>query len=138
VIVLDSSFLYALIDGADARHREAADWYRRNDEEALTTPLVIAEVDHLAVRLGEDATRAFHADLLAGAYEVVWRAEMLATSIEVAAGYSDLDLGLTDASLVALADLHSTVRLASFDERHFRTVRPLSGRPAFTLLPIDA
>ena len=43
-----------------------------------------------------------------------------------------------DASLVALAARLGTTSIATFDERHFRAMQPLTGEPAFTLLPVDA
>ena len=55
---------------------------------------------------------------------------------EVAERYGDLGLGLTDATLVALAARLGTDRIATFDERHFRTVRTLGGG-SFILLPMD-
>jgi uncharacterized protein len=51
--------------------------------------------------------------------------------------YTDLDLGLADCSIVVLAARYETQRLFSFDERHFRAVRPLQGG-AFEILPADA
>ena len=39
--------------------------------------------------------------------------------------------------MVVLAGRHGTTCLLTLDERHFRTVRPLTGR-SFTLLPADA
>ena len=51
--------------------------------------------------------------------------------------YPDLGLGLTGASLVCLAARLSVVSLATFDERHFRAVRPLAGGSAFRILPAD-
>jgi predicted nucleic acid-binding protein len=51
--------------------------------------------------------------------------------------YRDLELGLADASLAVLADRHRTNRLASFNERAFRAITPLSGGH-FTILPADA
>jgi uncharacterized protein len=50
--------------------------------------------------------------------------------------YRDLELGLADASMVVLAEQWSTYTLATFDQRHFRTVTALDGK-AFTLLPAD-
>jgi predicted nucleic acid-binding protein len=50
--------------------------------------------------------------------------------------YRDLRLGLSDASLVVLANRYGTNRLLTFDERAFRAVAPLSGG-AFTILPAD-
>lgn len=55
----------------------------------------------------------------------------------VAQQYPDLDVGLTDASLVVLAHRHRTHDVLTLDERHFRTMRALDGRP-FRMLPADA
>jgi predicted nucleic acid-binding protein len=50
--------------------------------------------------------------------------------------YADLDLGLADCALVIVARRYDTTRIISFDERHFRAVRPLQGG-TFTILPAD-
>jgi hypothetical protein len=51
--------------------REALEWYERLDAELVTTPLVLAEADHLAAtRGGPRAVRAFRDDVRAGAYLV--------------------------------------------------------------------
>jgi hypothetical protein len=48
-------------------------------------------------------------------------------------------IGLTDASLVVLAERLGTTDIATLDERHFRTLRPLAGGvDAFRLLPADS
>jgi uncharacterized protein len=139
VIVIDTSVIYALLDRRDRLHRQAASWYRGVDEDVATTPLVLAEVDHLAMtRAGARATRAFRRDVRAGAYAVEWWAEAADLSAEIADRYHDAELGMTEASLVALAERIGTTRVATFDERHFRAVRPLSGGDAFIVLPVDA
>jgi predicted nucleic acid-binding protein len=139
VIVLDTSVIHALLDRADRRHAESVAWYETADEDLATTPLVIAEADHLAAtRAGPVATRAFRHDVAVGAYSVEWWGAAPAQAVEIAERYEDLGLGLTDASLVALAAQLETTRLATFDERHFRAVRPLRGADHFTLLPLDA
>src|SRR6266536_5562835 len=51
--------------------------------------------------------------------------------------YADLDVGLADLSIAVLARKLGTRRILTFDERHFRVVRPLQGG-AFTLLPADS
>jgi uncharacterized protein len=49
-----------------------------------------------------------------------------------------MELGLSDASLIALAARLKTTRIATLDERHFRAVRPLTSRArSFTILPAD-
>ena len=52
--------------------------------------------------------------------------------------WSELDLGLTDASLVVLAERYETLDIATVDHRHFRAVRSLDGGRPFRLLPTDA
>lgn len=139
MIVLDTSVIYALLDADDARHRTAAGWYERVTDELVTTPLVLAETDHLALaRGGARAAAAFRADLRAGAYLVEWWASAPSEAADVADRYADLALDLTDASLVVLAARVGSVSVATFDARHFRTVRPLAGGSAFQLLPLDS
>lgn len=54
------------------------------------------------------------------------------------AKYAGLNIGLTDAVNVVFADRYGTNLVLTLDERHFRTVRPLTNRhAAFHLLPVD-
>jgi uncharacterized protein len=55
----------------------------------------------------------------------------------VAVKYRDMQLGLTDASLVVQAARHKTTKILSLDHKHFGAVRPLTGEASFTLLPRD-
>jgi len=139
VIVVDASVAYALLDERDAGHEAARSWYDQPHRDLLTTPLVLAEVDHLAAaRLGSAARSAFLGDIDRGGYYVAWWSSAVADSVQIAQRYLDLGVSLTDASLVALAARLETTSIATFDERHFRTIQPLTGEPAFTLLPVDA
>lgn len=139
MIVLDTSVLYALVDAADRRHREAVVWYDTMTDELVTTPLVLAEADHLIGARGTPAALgAFRTDVRSGAYLVEWWPSAAAEAAEIADRYADLGLGLTDASLVALAGRVGSTAIATFDERHFRAVAPITGGPAFRLLPLDA
>jgi predicted nucleic acid-binding protein len=139
MIVLDTSVLYALIDTADTHHRMSVDWYADVDDELVTTPLVLAELDHLATaRAGRRAVAAFRDDVRAGAYAVDWWTAAASAAADYADRYADLGIGLTDASLAILADRVGTIDIATFDERHFRAIRPLAGGDAFRLLPRDA
>ena len=138
MIVLDTSVIYALLDAADHLHQQARDWYVGLDDELVTTPLVLAEADHLATtRGGVHAVRAFRDDVRRGAYRVDWWASAPQESTDVADRYDSLGIGLTDASLVALAARVRTTNIATFDERHFRVIVPLAAGDAFRLLPLD-
>ena len=137
MIALDTSVVVAFMNRRDDDHERVAAWMETAGEDLFTTPLIVAEIDHLVSRAGgPDAALAFYEDLLSGAYLVEWWPE--ATAETVAAARTDQDIGLADASLLALAARLETTRVATLDERHFRVVSPLTGEPAFTLLPTDA
>jgi predicted nucleic acid-binding protein len=139
LIVLDTSFVVALLRGPETRHQEAASFYATAEGAFTTTPLVLTEIDHLLHSRGGPATvEAFYAEVRAGTLGVEWWPKLDAHAAEIATRYADLGLGLVDASLVALAGALETTRIATFDERHFRAVEPLTGEPSFTLLPADA
>jgi len=139
LIVLDTSFVVALLNGKDADHRKAAGFYANASGGFATTPLVLAEIDHLLhSRAAPPVIEAFHLEVRAGSLGVEWWSKLDVRAAEIAERYADLGLGLTDASLVALAGRLETRRIASFDERHFRAVEPLTGGASFELLPADA
>lgn len=138
-VVLDTSVLLALLNRRDPAHPAAVAWWDSEGDAVRTTPLVLAEADHLlTARAGRAGAAALRTALRQGELVDRWWDGASAASAEVAERYADLGLGLTDASLVVLAGRERTVRLATLDERHFRAVRPLDGSPAFTLLPADA
>jgi predicted nucleic acid-binding protein len=138
VIVVDTSAILAYMNSADAHHATVSAWLDAEQDELATTPLIIAEVDHMvATRGGAAALSALRADLAAGAYLVEWWPAAMGASVRVAEQYADTGLGLSDASLVVLAERLETIRIATLDERHFRAVRPLTGGDAFHLLPQD-
>jgi predicted nucleic acid-binding protein len=134
-VVLDTGVVLALYDRADAGHAPVARWIEVLDEDLVTTPLAVAEMEQAVTRRGGEAGRkALRRDLRVGAYSVRWWADGLAETLEVARRHPSLDL--IDASLVALAGLLRTSRIATFDE-HFRSLTPSRGEP-FTVLPADA
>lgn len=138
-MIADANFVYALLDRRDERHEAAVAWFRSSEAEFETTPLVMTEIDYmLRRRLGADATRAFRRDLAAGAYLIGWWPDAARACVQIAESYADLSVSLADASLVAYASRLGTVEIATFDERHFRAMRPLSHGTAFRLLPADA
>jgi predicted nucleic acid-binding protein len=138
VIIIDTSAILAYMNATDDHHELVSAWLQDLGDDLATTPLIIAEVDHLvAARGGRAALTALRVDLAAGAYLVEWWQGAMPTAVRVAEQHADTELGLADASLVALAERHQTVDIATLDERHFRAVRPLAAGEAFRLLPID-
>ena len=100
------------------------------------SPLVLAELDYLTARIaGINAELTLLTELASGAYELAaFGLDDLIRARDVVERYRDLPLGLTDASLVVLADRCGTDTIGTLDERHFRVVRSLKGRP-FRILP---
>lgn len=138
MIVVDTSVVYALLDAHDSNHEIAAAWYLGTLPPLATTPLILAEADHLtAARAGGAAQQAFHNDIARGAYDIVWWPDAAAECVEITRRYTDLEIGLADASLVALAGRLNTTSIATFDQRHFRAMQPTAGGKAFRLLPHD-
>lgn len=138
MIIVDTSAILAYMNSADTHHASVREWLASEEDDLATSPLIVAEADHLvAARGGRAATRALRADLARGAYMVEWWPGAMGAVVRVAETYADACLGLADASLVVLAERLDTVRIATLDERHFRAVRPLAGGGAFSLLPRD-
>lgn len=138
MIVVDTSVIVAYMNARDEQHQIVSRWLDTADDDLVTTPLIVAEVDHLVgARGGPTALRALRADLAAGAYLVEWWPGAITAAVNVAEQYADSDLGLADASLVAVAERFATTDIATLDERHFRLVRPLTPDTAFRLLPAD-
>jgi predicted nucleic acid-binding protein len=133
-IVLDTSVIVALFNQNDANHRAAHDWVTSTDEDLVTTPLALAEMDYHILRGGGvDAAAILWDDFESGAYGLRWWAEGLHETIRIARRHPFL--GLADASLVALAGILRTNRIATFDQ-HFRSVLTPDGEP-FVVLPDD-
>lgn len=107
-------------------------------EQRVCTPLVVAELDHVVLAwAGRAAARSLREDIERGAYQLEWCSTAIHETVAVANRYEAMDLGLTDASLVALAARLQTTHIATLDERHFRTLKPPYGSETFTLFPTD-
>lgn len=104
----------------------------------MLSPFVLAELDYLLGKfLGVSATLRLLDEVARGAYLLAsFEAADIARAREVIAAHAALAIGLSDASLVVLAERFQTRDLLTLDERHFRTLRGAGRRP-FVLLPRD-
>lgn len=136
--VVDTSAILAIFDQDHRDHSRLADLVRAEPWDLVLSPLVVAETDYmLMTRLGVAAARDFAADVAAGAYTLAaWEPRDHVATVQIAAAYHDY-VGVTDAANVVLAARHGTTQMLTFDHRHFRMLRPLTGGDAFTLLPED-
>lgn len=99
---------------------------------------VTPEVDYLlGHRLGPAARLGFIEDLAAGRFVVAHlESDDHRVVAQLERRYENLDASLADPKVIVASERHQTRRLLTFDERHLRTLRPLSGG-RFTLLPAD-
>ena len=133
-VVIGADFVLALARRADPRHAEALSLLEVLDEDLVTSPLALADLDRaVAQATGVEGQRSAWRDFERGAYAVRWWADALKETLGIARAHPDTDL--TTASLVALAGRVNTRRVATFDER-FRTLTTPDGE-AFVVLPAD-
>jgi uncharacterized protein len=137
LILADTSALLALLDRDAHQHREVDSFVAATEEPLVLSPFVLAELDYLvADRFGVDAELAVLADVSEGAYELApFEGPDVTRARTIIVQYRDLRIGLTDASLVVLAERYGTNRVLTLDERHFRALRV--GRKRFVILPTD-
>jgi uncharacterized protein len=139
VIIADTSGLYAIFNRRQPEHEAARIAVERDGGPLLLSPLVLAELDCFVVtRLGARAEQKVLVELRSPAYRLAaFTDDDFKLASEVAVKYSDMQLGLTDASIVVQAARHRTTRILSLDHKHFAAVRPLTSDANFTLLPRD-
>jgi predicted nucleic acid-binding protein len=138
LIIADTSGLLAAF-GVDARrHQQARSAYEDNTGPVILSPFVLAELDYLLLsRAGIKAELELLREVAAGVFELAsFSPADTRQAADLAERYADLRIGLADASIVILAARYRTTRLLTFDERHFRAIKPLHA-DAFTILPAD-
>ncbi len=125
-VIADTGPLYALIDKSDAWHKRVLEWWRKNREPVVVPVFVLPEVCYLLhTRISQQAEAAFVRAITDGEFIIeplefddVTRVEALLRK------YSDLDLGLVDASVIATAERLDATEVLTTDRRHFSAVRP--------------
>ncbi len=133
---MDTGVVLALLDRGDAHHDRALALFDATGDRWALPWAILPEVDYLITRHGgEGAGDAFRTDLAEGAWLVDWGHEAdLVGANRILMRYSDLELGLVDAVVMAMAERHGAEAIATFDLRHFGAV-VLKGTPK--LLPRD-
>lgn len=139
MIVLDTSGVLAWLDGSQRHHQRVRTVMSGRTDRLLLSPFVLAELDYLlATRVGPRAQQALLAEVAEGAMSLEpFGAAEIRACLAVLERYSDLDIGLADASIVFLAERFKTDFILTLDERHFRALRTGSGN-RLHLLPADA
>ena len=135
-VLLDSSALYALADQHDRWHKPMTVAVEGEPGDRIVPVTVLPEACYMiGSHLGPPAERRLVHAVIAGEclLEGLERADLIRAE-QLLEKYADADIGLVDASLVAIAERLKISRIATTDHRHFRLFRPRHCR-AFTLLP---
>ncbi len=135
-LIFDTNVLFAALDRSDKHHEACRELVESAREARIIPATVLVELDHfIRQRLHEVAHAAFLRDITDGAYFVEeLRREDYIRVRQICAKYSDADIGLVDASVVAIAERLNEPKIATLDHRHFRMIQPRHV-DAFGLLP---
>lgn len=124
-LLLDTGPIVAALNAGDPDHERCAALLQ-DTADLLIPTAVLVEVDYWLVKLGgPEVWSDFIADIQRGAYRLAHPTTAdLARTAELESTYRDLDLGMVDASIVALCERLKLTELATLDRRHFSVVRP--------------
>lgn len=136
MILADTSGLLALFNEREPRHADVRSALLELRSPLIVSPYVVAELDYLvSTRIGVSAEMAVLRELSGPGYELAAvSAPLLMTATELIEQYADQQIGVTDASIVALAQEYRTDRVLTLDRRHFEVLRTAEGAP-FSLIP---
>jgi predicted nucleic acid-binding protein len=136
IAVCDTGPLVAAVNRRDRHHalcRDALDGFVG----ALIVPVTVAvEVDYLLrSRVGIDAARAFLGDIDSGAFTLEpIGSDVFRRALEVDEQYADADLGLVDASVVAVSESRRASTVFTLDHADLRLALP----PHVELVPSES
>lgn len=124
-LVLDTGPIVAALNARDPDHERCAALLAATDDLLIPGP-VLVEVDYWLVKLGGPQVWSdFVADIERGAYRLAHPTDSdLIRAAELESAYSNLDLGVVDAAIIALCERLGETTLATLDHRHFSIVRP--------------
>ncbi len=125
-LVLDTGPVVALLDSDDRDHRRCAELLTGSNEDLVIPTPVLVEIDYWVIKLaGPDPWAEFVAEITDGVFRLEHPTEGdLARCAELERQYADLDLGLVDASVIAVCERMGEKKVATLDHRHFSVVRP--------------
>ncbi|MGM9465860.1 PIN domain-containing protein [Streptomyces murinus] len=142
IVIADTSGLLAALDSTHPDHGAANEAIMAAGL-LIASPLLLAELDHVATReLGREAALSAVDDIRRwmrrGRVVVPEITEdHLGAAQMLRIRYRALNLDLADAVNMALAADYDTDAILTLDRRDFRAVRPLGRHKAFRVLPDD-
>jgi predicted nucleic acid-binding protein len=133
-LLVDTGVVYALADRRDSWHARIRAYLRSHPDTLLAPVTIVPEVAYLLrERIGADAELAFVRSIAEGEVAVEsLQSRDWERAVEVMSSYGEL--GLVDATVVAVAERLRVSTIATTDRRHFAAIRP-AHRERFTLVP---
>jgi predicted nucleic acid-binding protein len=125
-LIVDTGPLYAALDKDEPDHTACRTLLDSFSEPLVVPSPVLVEVEYLIrTRLHTAIGLALLDDLLAGAFlvEDLTQADYRRVR-QIYADYSDADVGLVDACVLAVAERLNEPKVATLDHRNFHTLRP--------------
>jgi len=134
--LVDTGILYALADRKDKWHLRAARFIAESAGRLIVPSTVLPETCYLLnTCIGQSAEIALIRAVIDRELIVEQvTATDLARAAELMVTYSDANIGMVDASLVAVAERLKQTRILTTDRRHFAIIKPKHCK-SFQLLP---
>ncbi|MBZ0305743.1 MAG: PIN domain-containing protein [Anaerolineae bacterium] len=126
MIITDSSFIYALYNKNDSRHKQAMDFADQYTNSAIVPDVILPEVGYLFLRdLGYSGVQRFleHFKQTKPRLEGLEQNDLVRIH-EIAAAYANAEFDVVDCCIMALAERLNIKRIATFDRRDFSIFRP--------------
>ena len=125
-LVVDTGPLLAALDRADSNHHRCLNLLESFPEPLIIPAPVLVEVDYwIRDRLHHDVLIAFLDDIARGEFIVESLLPLDYHRVrEICSQYKDSDIGLVDASVLAIVERLNELKLVTLDHRHFGMLRP--------------
>lgn len=135
-IIIDTGIIIALADKSDSWHQRSLGFICDYNGKVIAPSTIIPEACYmLNTYLGQSAEMAFLESVVRRELFIeTVTVEDLGRSLEILKAYSDLNIGLVDASIVALAERLGISKILTTDRRHFSVIKTKRGTP-FELSP---
>jgi uncharacterized protein len=127
-ILIDTGPLVSAIDRRDPACAMSVAALGRLGRNAIVPSPVVVEVDHLVrQRVGAHAARSFLKHIAGGSHRVAYMtAGLMQRAAELDRRYADLNLGVVDGCVMAIAERHD-LPILTFDFRDFRATESANG-----------
>ena len=136
MLLIDTSFLYALADPADIHRAKAAAFARRDSRTRIIPEVALTEVMYLVGRFVNHMAMARFLFSIASSNAQIesMRKTDLLRAQEIMIKYSDARFDFVDCSIMALAERLNIACICTFDRRDFGLFKPTHCEQ-FELLP---